>query len=201
MHAVARIREGDGMSDLDVMFSSKTAEHLTPGWVLDLVERVAPIGLDPCGHPLAESSLRTRAIFQTMPVGRPMGSEKFWIEGDGLKTAWAPLLQAVRKTEIVFVNPPYGRELKAWAAKMAAERDCAIVALVPARVDTAWWRELNPLAWCALSGRVKFLDSEGKEQDAAPFPSAVCLLHATQLLGKFVEVFSERGPVYARVHK
>jgi len=189
------------MSNLDVMFSSKTAEHLTPGWLLDLVERVAPIGLDPCGHPLAESSLRTRAIFQTMPIGRPMGTEKFWIEGDGLKTAWTPLLRAVRKTEIVFVNPPYGRELRAWAAKMAAERDCAIVALVPARVDTAWWRELDPLAWCALSGRVKFLDSEGTEQDAAPFPSAVCLLHATQLLGKFVEVFSERGPVYARVHK
>jgi len=190
------------VSDLEVMFSSKTAEHLTPGWLLDLVERVAPIGLDPCGHVLAQSSLRTRAIFQTMPVGRPMGSEKFWIEGDGLKTAWAPLLRsAPLKADLVFVNPPYGRELKAWAAKMAAERDCAIVALVPARVDTAWWRELDPVAWCALAGRVKFLDSEGTEQDAAPFPSAVCLLHATQLLSKFVEVFRERGPVYVRVHE
>ena len=84
---------------------------------------------------------------------------------------------------------------------MAAERDCAIIALVPARVDTAWWRELDPLAWCALAGRVKFLDSEGNEQDAAPFPSAVCLLHSTQLLSKFVEVFQERGPVYVRVHE
>lgn len=185
------------------LMSSKTAEHLTPGWLLDLVERVAPIGLDPCGHPLAQSSLRTRAIFQTMPVGRPMGSEKFWIEGDGLKTAWAPLLRGAAQDarRLVFVNPPYGRELKAWAAKMAAERDCAIVALVPARVDTAWWRELDPLAWCALAGRVKFLDSEGNEQDAAPFPSAVCLLHSTQLLSKFIKIFQERGPVYVRVYE
>ena len=185
------------MSDLGVMFRSKTAEHLTPSWVLDLVEKVAPIGLDPCGHELAESSRRaTACLFQ---------GSSYHFHNDGLKTAWAPLLRGAvhnrQKAEIVFVNPPYGRELKAWAAKMAAERDCAIIALVPARVDTAWWRELDPLAWCALAGRVKFLDSEGNEQDAAPFPSAICLLHSTQLLSKFVEVFQERGPVYVRVHE
>ena len=169
------------------LMSSKTAEHLTPGWLLDLVERVAPIGLDPCAHPKAEASIRASQINTS----------------DGLLLDWYATIQhhSNPHNTLVFVNPPYGRALRAWAAKMAAERDCAIVALVPARVDTAWWRELDPLAWCALAGRVKFLDSEGTEQDAAPFPSAVCLLHATQLLGKFVEVFSERGPVYARVHK
>jgi len=197
------------MSDLGVMFSSKTAEHLTPSWLLDLVERVAPIGLDPCGHELAESSKRARScLFQgssSHELIRIAESEnkEYHFYCDGLKTAWAPLLRGAAQDakRLVFVNPPYGRELKAWAAKMAAERDCAIVALVPARVDTAWWREIDPLAWCALAGRIKFLDSEGNEQDAAPFPSAVCLLHSTQLLSKFVEVFQERGPVYVRVHE
>jgi len=215
VHEVARIPEGRAgggvVSDLGVMFASKTAEHLTPSWVLDLVEKVAPIGLDPCGHELAESSRRARAcLFQgssshELILVAESENKDYHFHNDGLKTAWAPLLRGAvhnrQKAELVFVNPPYGRELKAWAAKMAAERDCAIIALVPARVDTAWWRELDPLAWCALAGRVKFLDSEGNEQDAAPFPSAVCLLHSTQLLSKFVEVFQERGPVYVRVHE
>ena len=205
MYEVARIPEshagGGVVSDLGVMFSSKTAEHLTPGWVLDFVEKVAPIGLDPCGHELAESSRRaTMTYYQTLPQ-EPDYRSKQWIVRNGLEQSWSAELAAQDAKRLVFVNPPYGRELKAWAAKMAAERDCAIIALVPARVDTAWWRELDPLAWCALAGRVKFLDSEGNEQDAAPFPSAVCLLHSTQLLSKFVEVFQERGPVYVRVHE
>lgn len=210
MHEVARIREGDGMSDSPIvkewarlasLMSSKTAEHLTPSWVLDLVEKVAPIGLDPCGHGLAESSRRaTMTYYQTLPQ-TPDYQKLGWLVRNGLEQSWSAELAAQDAKRLVFVNPPYGRELKAWAAKMAAERDCAIIALVPARVDTAWWRELDPLAWCALAGRVKFLDSEGNEQDAAPFPSAVCLLHSTQLLSKFVEVFQERGPVYVRVHE
>lgn len=184
-----------------VLMSSATAEHLTPGWLLDLVERVAPIGLDPCGHELAESSKRaTMTYYQALPQ-TPDYRKLGWLVRNGLERSWCAELAAQDARRIVFVNPPYGRELKAWAAKMAAERDCAIVALVPARVDTAWWREIDPLAWCALAGRVKFLDSEGNEQDAAPFPSAVCLLHSTQLLSKFVEVFQERGPVYVRVHE
>ena len=208
------------MSNLDVMFSSKSPDHLTPGWLLDLVEKVAPIGLDPCGHPLAESSQRAAmSYFQAMPTDRP--SFNGWIVRDGLAQDWAdeenwkgqekPLGTNVRKfwslginpqgleQRLVFVNPPYGRALKDWAAKMASEKHCAIIALVPARVDTAWWRTLDPVAWCALAGRIRFLDSEGNEQDAAPFPSAVCLLHANHLLDRFVAVFSERGPVYAPI--
>lgn len=174
------------MSNLDVMFSSKSADHLTPGWLLDLVEKVAPIGLDPCGHPLAESSRRA-ANYLILPT-------------DGLTERWHALIGETSptgeaETQLVFVNLPYGRALKDWAS----EKHCAIIALVPARVDTAWWRTLDPVAWCALAGRIRFLDSEGNEQDAAPFPSAVCLLHARHLLDRFVEVFSERGLVYGRI--
>lgn len=183
MSAIARIQEGVEVSNLGVMFSSKSSDHLTPSWLLDLVEKVAPIGLDPCGHPLSESSSRADEVY-------------FGESNNGLKARW----DIAPDGTIVFVNPPYGRALKDWAAKMASENDTAIIALVPARVDTAWWRALDPVVWCALQGRVKFLNSEGKEQDAAPFPSAVCLLHAAHLQDRFVEVFNEHGPIYSRVH-
>lgn len=192
----------------DLMFSSKSSDHLTPGWLLDLVEKVAPIGLDPCGHPLAESSRRaTHSLILQNPI-RPavrlykQGEQRNTVSigTDGLETNWLSELTRFGTNPLVFVNPPYGRALKDWAAKMASENDIAIIALVPARVDTAWWRALDPVVWCALAGRVKFLDDEGKEQDAAPFPSAVCLLHATHLRDRFVEVFQEHGPIYQRLH-
>lgn len=212
MSAIARIQEG-GEVNTEIMFSSKSSDHLTPGWLLDLVEKVAPIGLDPCGHPLSESSRRaSMSYFAAMPDDRP--SYNGWIVRDGLSQDWADeqtwkghqrrwtvgLSPHDEEQHLVFVNPPYGRALKDWAAKMASENDTAIIALVPARVDTAWWRALDPVVWCALQGRVKFLNSEGKEQDAAPFPSAVCLLHAAHLQDRFVEVFNEHGPIYSRVH-
>ena len=77
----------------------------------------------------------------------------------------------------VWLNPPYGRLIGAWMAKAAAEAASGhadlVCCLVPARVDTRWWR--NAIAAASLvrflPGRVKFGDS-----DPAPFPSAVIVL-------------------------
>jgi hypothetical protein len=75
----------------------------------------------------------------------------------------------------VFLNPPYGRELRFWTAKARSEFELGIaktvIALVPARTDTGCW--LNDIAWKAsiffLTGRLSF----GDGSRPAPFPSAL----------------------------
>lgn len=209
----------------DLMFSSATPEHFTPPWILDLVEKLGPIGLDPCPHQKSEATKRAK-LYSGMSS----------IDADGLKFGWAQELGVgLCTSSLVFVNPPYGRELAKWAAKMARESQCAIIALVPARVDTGWWRELDAVAWCALSGRLKFwsqphdwvvhtvsgeklcitcglhVEADDTEkyptcvaaepveaENGAPFPSAVCLLHARHLVNRFADIFAPHGPVYER---
>ena len=212
---------------MNTLMGSESAEYLTPGWILDAVEKVAPIALDPCAH--KRSDVYERAMATIVGSG----------DLGGLSANWSNMIAT--RLGLVFINPPYGRALKAWAAKMAAE-PCPQIALVPARVDTGWWRRMNPDAWCALSGRVKFLscqhewhlvsqqvadnlaicnhckttselDAKGKpldtsecpaaapsETDPAPFPSAICLMHADAAMrARFVQVFKEHGPIYVRV--
>lgn len=232
LHRLVVLRER--LHTHSTLMSSASAEYLTPPWILDLVEKVAPIGLDPCAHAKSEAIRRTRTGFMLNP---PSGfADRGVVFCDGLMMEWEPY---VKPSELIFVNPPYGRALKDWAAKMAAETDCTIIALVPARVDTAWWRELNPSAWCALAGRVKFLSLEHEwepstisglswtcklcnlttneplkhlscsaatpsETGPAPFPSAICLLHArsaTPTFNRFVEAFKDAGPIYQRVQQ
>jgi site-specific DNA-methyltransferase (adenine-specific) len=71
---------------------------------------------------------------------------------DGLAQDWAG--------EVVWLNPPYGRNIAAWMRKASAEaaRGAQIVALVPARTDTAWFHDyVKPYARVEfLRGRVKF---------------------------------------------
>lgn len=160
------------------LFTSTMDAFLTPPYILDLVEKVGPIDLDPCPHDKAESSRRARIN----------------LSGDGLAVGWE---EHQTSTGITFVNPPYGRALSKWAEKMAAEKHNAIIALVPARVETRWWATMNPIAWCAVRGRIKFYDAKGCETvNSAPFPSAICLLHAHSLLSKFTATFSKIGTIY-----
>jgi phage N-6-adenine-methyltransferase len=60
----------------------------------------------------------------------------FTVDDNGLSKAWAP--------ETVWVNPPYARGITGlWLEKAAdeAESGATVVALVPARTDTAWWHD------------------------------------------------------------
>lgn len=87
-------------------------------------------------------------------------------EDDGLSKSWAG--------RRVWCNPPYGREIRAWTRKAAAEAEHAkfIVMLVPARTDTIWWHEAIQTARAVyLKGRLKF----GGQKNAAPFPSALLI--------------------------
>ena len=136
----------------------------------DLLEKLYPVvggmfDLDPCS-PTADrrtASVRARMYY----TGRTP-------EDDGLSLPWSGA---------VFVNPPYGRELKHWIKKChdeaAAHRVAPCIALIPARPDTKAWH-----TWIAgkadvfmLRGRLRFL-AEGSDE-VAPFPSALIVWNAS----------------------
>lgn len=148
------------MTSCDKFKSSKNQCWQTPPDFLDLVRQVAHIALDPC-----------------TTAANPTKALNFFTEADdGLALRWDTGTHHPRG--LVYVNPPYGRALPAWADKVAQEaaNGLELLVLVPARVDTRWFRKLQTeldvvLFW---SGRIKFVDpATGKQGDPALFPSAV----------------------------
>ena len=76
-----------------------------------------------------------------------------------------------------WMNPPYGREIRAWVKKASEEvRKNAeqVVCLLPARTDTAWWHEYVERHAHHISfirGRITFAGA----RHAAPFPSVLVI--------------------------
>ena len=91
-------------------------------------------------------------------------SKFYTLEDDGLAQDWL--------NEIVFMNPPYGRQIKHWIKKAFDEslKGAIVVCLVPARTDTQYWHD-----YCMKADEVRFIKGRLKfsDKDAAPFPSAV----------------------------
>lgn len=148
---VEQIRQPDRMA---VHYSSASPEWYTPAHIVAAVASFFDaIDLDPCaedGDP------------KTVPAAR-----HFTAADDGLAREWFGR---------VYMNPPYGDAIGAWVAKAVASYDSraieAAILLVPARVDTAWFRQLDRFALCFINGRLKF----GGHEDSAPFPSALVYL-------------------------
>ena len=150
----------------------------TPRYVLDLVERVGEIGLDPCSN---RWSIVPARVKLDIDEGR-----------DGLSTAWKEILA---DGELVFCNPPYGRgQMPRWAEKIAAEAadGCEIIALVRGDWSTGWWHTLRESAdaVCYWRGRVRFL---GGAQGSGTFASALFYFGARPHL--FAHVFAPVGDV------
>lgn len=147
------------MSDA-ITESSERQDWRTPAEVLDPVRRFfgGVIGLDPCG---GEGSI----------VGA--AQEYTGIDGNGLDG----LIEPWSENGPAFVNPPYGREIGAWAEKCRREAafGVEIVLLVPARTGTEWWRRsiLPSDAICFWNGRIKFRHPEGARAVGATFDSAL----------------------------
>ncbi|WP_316042983.1 DNA N-6-adenine-methyltransferase [Lactiplantibacillus plantarum] len=79
----------------------------------------------------------------------------------------------------LFLNPPYGRELKLWVKKAATtglKDKQNLVMLIPSRTDTSYWHDyiFNHAEIEFLRGRLKF-EVDGVSGDSAPFPSAVVI--------------------------
>lgn len=92
-------------------------------------------------------------------------------EHDGLSWPWIG--------ERVWMNPPYGKAVGIWLAK--AHREIAhgcelVVALIPARTDTAWWHDHveGKAGIRFVRGRLQFVREDGTH-GRCPFPSAVVI--------------------------
>lgn len=172
------------MADLEC----KSTIYITPPKIADPVNRYFPNGimLDPATEP-----------------SNPMGAHNFCTEdplapgslGDGLTTSWSDYGGT-------FVNPPYGRGMKNWCAKIHEETiaGCEILALLPcgARFGTRYWQDhiFNPGLDVALfvRGRVKFLRPDGTgTKGQNPYDSQ--LLGFNVSIKRFNECFKHLGKI------
>ena len=127
--------------------SSNTDEWATPQDLFDTLNATFHFTLDPCATPENAKCAKFYTKVQ-----------------DGLKQDWGG--------EVIWCNPPYGREIGKWIQKCAEHRGVAVM-LIPARTDTRWWHsyiDKNPDAHVYfIKGRLKF----GDGKNPAPFPSAI----------------------------
>lgn len=161
--------------------SSVRMDWQTPDEVLDLVRKVNSITLDPCTS--VDNPVGAYAFFTPQ---RPTTPHAGLFQGpDGLLGMWADY------EGLVYVNPPYGREISKWVTKAIAEAtyDAEIVMLVPARTDTKWFQTAlgsanGLLLW---RGRMTFKGAPAP----APFPSAVFYWGENSL--RFRKAFEDKG--------
>lgn len=133
-----------------VHFSSASVEWATPQDFFDKLNEEFHFTLDPCADDLNHKC------------------DKYYTkEQDGLKQDWSG--------EIVFCNPPYGRDAPKWVRKCfdevyAGDCKCAVM-LIPARTDTRWFHDFiyQRAEIRFVKGRLKF----GESNSPAPFPSMV----------------------------
>lgn len=136
-----------------VMFSSKTDLWSTPQDFFNELDKEFGFTLDPCA---TEENAKCPHYFTK--------------ETNGLKQSW--------EGEIVFCNPPYGREIKKWVEKAYKEKqnnkNTIIVMLMPARTDTSYFHDYiyNKVKEIRfIRGRLKF----GNSKNSAPFPSMIVI--------------------------
>ena len=135
--------------NMQVHFDSITVEWETPRELFRALDREFGFTLDPCStHENAKCP------------------KHFTCAEDGLAQDWS--------RDIVWMNPPYGREIGKWMKKAfdSSLAGATVVCLVPARTDTRWWHDY------AVRGKVRFLKGRvkfGKATTGAPFPSALVI--------------------------
>jgi site-specific DNA-methyltransferase (adenine-specific) len=137
------------------MRSSKTDEWETPQWLFDELDAEFHFTIDSCA---TKQNAKCKRYFTK--------------KEDGLSVDW-------KRGEVIFMNPPYGREIRKWVKKAFYESEYCrntIVCLLPSRTDTKWWHE-----YCMqadeiryIKGRLKFSNSN----NSAPFPSAIVIFRA-----------------------
>tara|TARA_Y100001973_G_C5181396_1_gene325143 strand:+ start:74 stop:535 length:462 start_codon:yes stop_codon:yes gene_type:complete len=104
-------------------------------------------------------------------------------EDDGLSKDWS--------REIVFMNPPYGREISKWVKKASETKSAVVVCLIPSRTDTKYWHNyIFPKAHkiMFIKGRLKF----SGHRNSAPFPSAIVVFDRMACGGSYIGVYESQ---------
>lgn len=135
------------------LFTSNTDLWATPQDFFDELNKEFCFTLDPCA---TKENAKCKRFF----------TKEMGIHG-GLGQSW--------DNEIVFVNPPYGREISKWIKKASEANGGVVVMLIPARTDTRYFHEYiyqkENVEIRFLKGRLKF----GGSKNSAPFPSMVVI--------------------------
>jgi phage N-6-adenine-methyltransferase len=149
-----RLWFGGGVMNTELHFSSKTDDWATPQDFFDNLNQTFNFTLDPC----ASHENHKCAKYYTK-------------DDDGLSKSW--------EGETVFMNPPYGRDVKKWMKKAYEEsKHATVVCLIPARTDTAYWHDYCMKGEITfIRGRLKF----GNSKQSAPFPSAVVVFRKSEV--------------------
>jgi phage N-6-adenine-methyltransferase len=133
------------------LYSSRSEEWPTPQSFFDALHREFQFTLDPCA---TRANAKCRRFFTK--------------KQNGLAQDWGQ--------HRVFCNPPYGREISAWARKCfeASRQGALVVLLAHARTDTRWFHDwvygkANEIRF--VRGRLRF----GDGAQSAPFPSLVAI--------------------------
>ena len=155
-----------------IHFSSASHEWYTPKTILDATLAIlGNIDLDPCSNSLTNPNVPA--------------SQHFTLAEDGLVQDW---------TGRVYLNPPYGQQIKQWVEKLHQHYQQAdisqAIALLPARTDTEWFRLLRDYPRCFIKGRLTFSD----QPHPAPFPSVVFYLGKNETA--FHQAFQSLGDIF-----
>ena len=152
------------------LFSSDRPDWCTPQSLVDLLWEFGPVHLDPCSN----GNSTINALIE-------------WTKADdGLKPTWGC-------DGLVYVNPPYGREIRPWVEKCSAEAKAGaeIIGLFPSRTDSKWFQ--NNVLTCDLlllwRGRLRFQGAPS----SAPFPSV--LAYWGRQPQRFQQVFGQHGVI------
>jgi len=145
-------------SELKGLFSSATNEWSTPQDFFNKINSIYDFTLDPC---CTKETAKCKTFFTK--------------EDDGLRQSW--------EGHNVFMNPPYGNEIKHWVKKAYLESkktDTLVACLIPARTDTKYWHDycMKASEIMLVKGRLKFGNGKG----SAPFPSAVVVFGDDMIL-------------------
>jgi len=141
-------------STRNLMFSSNSNEWATPQDFFDKLNEKHNFTLDPCAN---KANAKCKKYYTQ--------------KDDGLTKDW--------EGETVFVNPPYGRELKHWVKKAYLEsrkNNTTVVLLCPSRTDTQYFHDymMKASELYFIKGRIKF-ENNNKTSNSAPFPSVVAV--------------------------
>jgi phage N-6-adenine-methyltransferase len=130
--------------------SSNSNEWSTPSDFFYKLDKEFRFSLDPCST-----------------HGNAKCQKHFTKQEDGLIQDWS--------NDVVFMNPPYGREIGKWVKKAYEEyrKGATVVCLIPARTDTAYFHDyIFPNCEIRfIRGRLKF----GNLNSPAPFPSMLAI--------------------------